>query len=156
MSRLAKATVTVAILVAVWPALAPAQTTTGPSREDFAAAADQICEQPYRKAFRRLNRAGRLKDRGFEVKAGKTLVGAGSVTLLALKRVGRLDRPVEDADRIARWLDEMRPGVRFLNKSGRALADHHPERSKRLLKKSNRKVRRAKRIVSDLGMEICA
>jgi hypothetical protein len=158
MGRIARAgLVATVLLAAIVPTVASAQGTGAvPTHREFVAAADRICEQPYRKALRRLYYAGRLYDRGKYVKAGKKLVRSGTVVLSAIGELRGLERPPADADRIERWLDKTERGLGRLVKAGKAMRRERLKRAHRMQKRANRTVRRAKRIVHGFGFQSCA
>ena len=143
-------------LIPCGAALAQGNHGLAPTRAEYSDAADRICEQPYQKALHRLYRAGRLADKGRYKDAGARMRGAGKATLAAIRELRDLTPPPEDADRVGRWLDGMRRGAKLVVEAGRALAGEHLDRSETLLKRANRKGRRAKAIVGDFPMTICA
>jgi hypothetical protein len=145
-----------ALVVAAPSSALAAGTGSPPSRLQFVAAADDICEVPYRKGLRLLYRAGVLEGRGDLRSAGRKTMRAGRLFLGVNERVADLERPPADANLIEAWLNRAHEGFVQVVRSGRKLRTGRERSAARLLDRAQRTTRRANKKVAALGFDHCA
>ena len=157
MSRLGVTALLATVLLGISPNASGAQDPSiPPTREEFVAKADRICEVPYRKALRLIFVADRLADEGSYGRAGAKLVRASRHVLGVNRELSSLTPPPADARLIGVWLDGIRASYEKVRKAGKALKANRPGRGERLLARAKRGSARANEKVSGLGFDHCA
>jgi hypothetical protein len=155
MARLWRSAAAVGLVFLAVSSTVPSVDGAQPSRAEFVADAERICEVPVRKGLRLLYRGLSLEEDGAYVRAGKKVVRAGRLWLTMNRRLGKLEPPASDARLIEVWLTDSRRGFTNVVAGGKALKAKRLERSDRLLGRANRTVRRANEKVRPLGFDHC-
>jgi hypothetical protein len=141
-----------AVIAVAAPAEAAAQE---PTREDWAARANEHCAQVSPKNRKLLDRSfDRIEDERFR-RAGKLWNRAWRRSLETFARIERLARPVADDRKIQRWIDGERRSLRLAIRAGNALGDGRVHRWNRLTDRSARIDRKAQRSVREFPMPRC-
>ncbi len=152
---------TIGVLIAVLLAAAPAGALAqgggeAPTRPEYVAEADRICEVPYRKSIRTFAKADALKRDGDYVRGGKKTIRSGKYALEANERLEELVRPSADARLLGVWIDMNHDSFDQLVKAGKALKAKKPGKWETLVDRSRHTARRANKKVVGFGFNHCA
>jgi hypothetical protein len=136
-------------------ALAAAQETERPTREEYVSEADPICRVHYRKSFRLLADAGDAAGAGKIHRAGELLVRAYRHGARANRELRELEPPPADAELIGVWLDKNRRAMKLGIESGQTLKEGNADEGRRLQRRAARKARKANEKVAGFGFTHC-
>jgi hypothetical protein len=126
-----------------------------PTRKQWVRQADRICEDPYQRGNRLVDRFGDRTERERWVPAGEILVRLSKLILNVTDRVGELPRPSADVDAIQKYLDGEQRGAELFKEAGRVLKRKKVREAARLLDRSDRVVTRGHEAVDDFGLKKC-
>jgi hypothetical protein len=136
-------------------AQAAAQGYEEPTRRQWVREADMICEKPYKRGNRLINRFEELADRERWAPAGRLLIRVGKLVLGVVDQVAEVPRPPADAGAIQKYLDGEERGAELFKKAGRELVRKEVRQAARLLDRSDRIVTRSHKAVDDFGLKEC-
>jgi hypothetical protein len=125
------------------------------TRKQWVREADDICEGPYERGNRLVDRFRKRADRGKWEPAGDILLRLSRLVLGVVERVGELDRPPADDAAIQRWLDAEERGAELFKKAGKYLKREKVQRAVKLLERSDRIVTKGQKAVKDFGLREC-
>jgi hypothetical protein len=127
-----------------------------PTREEWVRQADRICEQPYKRGNRLVDRFEKLAERERWGPAGRILNRLGKIVLRVTDEVEELARPPADDEAIQVFVDGEQRGARLHKKAGRVLKREKVRKAAKLLDRSDRASTQAHRAVEDFGLRHCA
>jgi hypothetical protein len=126
-----------------------------PTRKQWVREADNVCEKPYQRGNRLVDRFAKRADRERWVPAGRILVRLSKLILGVVERVGELDRPPADEEAILKWLDAEERGAELFKEAGRKLKREKVRRAAKLLDRSDRIVTKGQKAVKGFGLREC-
>ena len=158
--RLAAIAVAILVMSLVSSPLALGQGSVGQgyeetTRKQWVREADDVCERPYKRGNRLVDRFRKRADREKWEPAGEILIRLSNLVLGVLDRVGKLDRPPADDDAIQRWLDAEERGAELFRKAGKDLKRDKVRSAAKLLERSERIVAKGQKQVKGFGLREC-
>lgn len=153
--RVLAATLATTMLLGV-VAQAPAQSGyEEPTRKQWVRQADRICEKPYKRGNRLVDRFGERAEEERWVPAGRLLVRLSKLILGVTDRVAELPRPPDDAEAIQTYIDGEEKGAGLFKDAGRMLKREKVRRAAKLLDRADRIVTRSQKAVKGFGLREC-
>ena len=151
------ALVLAALLLAL-PALAGAQGgyDTDPTREQFVAAADPKCKRANAKSNREFKPVEKLVKKGKYKAAGEQLIRGEEHQLKLYRKLGKLDRPPDDAKKIGKWLRTLKDGSKTWIGAGKDLKKKRFKATGAGLDEAEATFKKARKKVKGFGFQFCA
>jgi hypothetical protein len=155
--RRASLVVALAALLAL-PAFAAAQGgyDTDPTREEFVAQADPKCKKANAKSNKEFETVEKLVKKGKYKAAGEALVKGEEFQLKLYKKVGKLDRPPDDAKTIGKWLKGLKAGSKTWVDAGKDLKKKKFKAAGAGLDEAEKQFKKANKKVKGFGFRFCA
>jgi hypothetical protein len=146
----------VGLLVTVLAVTTAATVEAAPvDRSTFVRRADAICKPTISKAVPLLQDGLRYADQGNTDAAAKKFVKAYRLFRGAYQKIGKLNRPAQDTDRIRKWVDLTLRGTGVGVDSVQALRVDQLQRALRLSKRTLKIFRKAHHVVAFWGFQYC-
>jgi hypothetical protein len=151
------ATIIIAAVLAL-PAWAAAQGgyDTDPTREQFVAQADPKCKRANARSNKEFKPVEKLVKKGKYKAAGEALIRGEEYQVKLYKKLGKLDRPPDDAKAIGKWLRGLEAGSETWIDAGEDLKKKRFKAAGAGLDEADAQFRKAAKKVKGFGFRFCA
>ncbi len=150
---------TLAVALLVLPLLLSSVAIGGgyeePTRRQWVRQADDICEKPYKRGNKLVDKFSKRADNERWGPAGEILIQLSKIVHGVIERVAELDSPPADTRPINRWLSAEDRGAHLFEEAGRKLKREKVRKAAKLLDKSDRIVTKGQKQVKDFGLRKC-
>jgi hypothetical protein len=126
-----------------------------PTRDAYIAKVDPICKETNRKTERGLRGYGDALDHGRYARAARLLDRTLEIYVKSVRRLGEIEPPAADADRISKWLRLERDDIAVTRQMVSALRRETIDRYNRLVDRSIALERRINRTIGNYGFKHC-
>ena len=126
-----------------------------PTRKQWVRQADRICEDPFKRGNRLVDRFAKRADNERWGPAGEILIRLSKLVRRVVDRVSELEPPPADADEIETWLDAEERGAKLFKEAGRELKREKLRRAAKLLERSDKVVTKGHKAVKGFGLKEC-